>query len=51
MLSQCLLCVMQDFGRSTFFWFRHFLNSMLKREREGIHEFVRPVVLDFVHQQ
>ena len=24
---------------------------MLKREREGIHEFVRPVVQDFVHQQ
>ena len=39
------------FGSFNFFCFRQFLNSMLKREREGIHEFVRPVVQDFVHQQ
>ena len=46
----CLVCVMQDFGHSTFLCFTCFLHSMLKREREGIYEFVLPLVQDFVHQ-
>ena len=49
MLSH-VLCVMQDFGHSTFLCFTCFLNSMLKREREGVHGFVLPLVQDFVHQ-
>ena len=48
----CLLCVMQDLLSFNLFLFDAFPQLNVKEGARGfIHEFVRPVVQDFVHHQ